>query len=232
MVKRKKSFAKEPVVESSREAKQIALIKSFHIEFRNTEQNLAYQAYQKNDLLFLLGCAGGGKTFAATAFAVQDILNKNKDKIIISRPVVESGEKLGFLPGDLGEKTYPFMVPIFDCIDRICGRKSRDREIIGASLEVVPLAYTRGRTFNDCVFILDECQNCSFSQLKMALTRMGENCKMIVTGDPDQSDLAGKPAILDLMEKLQGMKGMSTIYFKENSVVRHPLVSKILQRLS
>lgn len=202
----------------------------FHVEW-STTQKLAWAAYQKHDLLFLLGPAGTGKTHSAVAFAIHDILNKEVpcDNIVITRPVVESGESLGFLPGDLYEKLNPYMMPIYDCIDSICGGTQKDK--ILSNLEVCPIAYMRGRSFNNSIFIFDEAQNATKQQLKLAITRLGKNSKMIITGDPDQSDLPISGGLEDVVGRVSTLTGIGVIRFKENSVVRHPLVAKILKRI-
>ena len=205
--------------------------KSFHLDFLHASQELAWQAYQQHDLLVLLGPAGCGKTFLATGFAIHDVLQKSKENIVITRPVVESGESLGFLPGDFDEKILPYMMPIFQCIKKICGASTQDRDIVNRALEVCPLAYMRGRTRTDAVFILDEAQNCTHSQLILAITRLGLGSKMIITADPDQSDLPGRPAIVDLVNNISTVKGVGVIRFSENSIVRHPLIARILKRL-
>jgi len=165
----------------------------------------------------------------AVAFAIQDILNKTKGKMILSRPVVEAGENLGFLPGDLDEKVYPYMLPMYDVLEKICGREGEDREYIDKRYELAPLAYLRGRTFEDAVCILDEAQNCTGAQLKLFLTRLGKNSKMIITGDPSQSDLGKRSELLNIIEKIKHLDGIGLVTFDEESVVRHPLVSKIIK---
>lgn len=212
--------------------KKVDVRKSFHLDFLNAPQKAAWEAYQKNDLIFLLGPAGTGKTHLATGFAIHDILKNDKERLVITRPVVEAGENLGFLPGDFNEKITPYMMPIYDCIDKVCGGKgSRDREVVQQSLEISPLAYMRGRTFTDAIFILDEAQNCTYKQLKLALTRIGTGTKMIVTGDPAQSDLPGQVALEDIINRIDGVEGVGIIRFSESSVVRHPLVARLVKRL-
>jgi len=215
----------------SKPSVSVDITKSFHLDFLNPAQELAWQAYQQHDLLFLLGPAGTGKTHLATGFAIYDILQKVKKNIVITRPVVEAGESLGYLPGDFDEKILPYMMPVLQCIKKVCGASTHDREIVNNAIETCPLAYMRGRTFDDAVFLLDEAQNCTHDQLILALTRLGFSSKMIVTGDPDQSDLPGRPALEDLVAKVSALKGVGVIRFKENSIVRHPLVGRILKRL-
>ena len=212
--------------------KPVEVIKEFHLDFLNPSQELAWRQYQRHDLLFLLGPAGTGKTHIATGFGIYDVLQKKKQRIVVTRPIVESGESLGYLPGDFNEKILPYMMPIYDCINKITGRNSTDQERVRASLEVVPLAYMRGRTFDDAVFILDEAQNCSYEQIKLAISRLGFNSKMIITGDPDQSDLPGSTVALeDIAVKIAPLTGVAVMRFRETEIVRHSLVSRILKKL-
>lgn len=205
--------------------------KSFHLEFKNIAQKMAFSAFEQHDVLFLLGPAGTGKTFLACAFAISEIVSKKKKRINITRPVVESGESLGFLPGTFEEKVHPYMLPIYDCIGKLVGYEGNERERIDRCLEKTPLAYLRGRTFDNAVAIFDEAQNASYTQLKLFLTRMGENCKLIITGDPRQSDLRGEVALMDVVKKLEHEPGIGIVEFKANSIVRHPLVGRILDKL-
>lgn len=204
---------------------------SFHIEFKNDAQALAYAAFKKHDVLFLIGPAGTGKSHLACAFGLEQILSKEKKKIVLTRPIVESGESLGFLPGEFEDKVHPYMLPMYDCIDGMVGKEGPWRDKVDQCLEVAPIAYMRGRTFNDAVCIFDEAQNASMLQLKLFLTRFGENSKVIITGDPTQSDLVGRPALIDVIQKLNGVDGIGVVEFKANSIVRHPLIGKIIEKL-
>lgn len=203
----------------------------FHIDFKNEAQSLAWAAYQQHEVLFLIGPAGTGKSFLACAFAVQEVLNRRRKRIILTRPIVESGESLGYLPGEFDEKVAPYMMPMYDCIDKLVGKDGLQREKINEAIEVAPMAYMRGRTFDDAVCILDESQNCSMMQMKLFLTRFGENSKIIITGDPAQSDLVGRPALVEVMHKLGDVPGVGVVQFKNNSIVRHPLVGSIIEKL-
>jgi len=205
----------------------------FHIEFKNAMQKLAWAGFQQHDILFLIGPAGTGKTFLATAFAINEVLQKNKKKIILTRPIVESGESLGYLPGDFHEKVNPYMLPLYDSIKKLVGEDNPQRDIINAASEVAPLAYLRGRTFENSVCILDEAQNCSLMQLKLFLTRFGDDSKIIITGDPTQSDLGGEEvALSSVVYRLETLPGVGIIKFDHESIVRHPLVGKVLERLA
>jgi len=182
----------------------------------------------------MTGPAGTGKSYLACAFAIEQILNKEKRKIVITRPIVESGEKLGFLPGEFEEKVHPYMMPMYDCIDKLVGRSDDNspwRDKINSALEVAPIAYMRGRTFDDAVCIFDEAQNASMMQLKLFLTRFGENSKVILTGDPSQSDLGGEVALTNVMHRLHGVPGVGFVQFKPQQIVRHPLVGRIIEAL-
>lgn len=205
--------------------------KDFHIELLNGPQKCAWASFQQHDVLFLLGPAGCGKTFLATAFAIKSLLAKEKTKIVLTRPIVEAGESLGFLPGNFEEKVNPYMMPIFDCMDKLIGKTSPHREKVTAASEVAPLAFMRGRTFDNAVCLFDEAQNATMTQLKLFLTRFGENSKIIITGDPNQSDLRGPVALAECVQRLRGVPGIGVIEFKANSIVRHPLIGKILEQL-
>ena len=192
---------------------------------------MAWAAFEQQDVLFLLGPAGMGKTHLATAFAISEIISKRRQRIILTRPIVEAGESLGFLPGTFEEKVNPYMLPLFDCIGKLVGWEGPQREKIDRSLEIAPVAYLRGRTFDHSVCIFDEAQNATATQLKLFLTRFGENSKIIVTGDPNQSDLHGPVALVEIVNKLQAVPGIGIIEFNNSNIVRHPLVATILEKL-
>jgi len=202
--------------------------KAFHLEWKNSAQKIAYMAFEQHDLLFLMGVAGTGKTHLAVAFACSEVLSKKKKKIVLTRPIVEAGEKLGYLPGTFEEKINPFLMPIFDCLDTLLGRDTIERNKINQCLEIAPVAYLRGRTFNDSVVILDEAQNSTEEQLKLVMTRLGIDSKMIITGDPTQSDLRGEVALTKVVESMKGVAGIGVVEFSESHIVRHKLVADIL----
>lgn len=206
---------------------------SFHLEFLTPAQKLAWGAFDQHDILFLLGAAGTGKSHLGCAFAISEILAKRKQKIVITRPTIEAGGVgLGYLPGTADEKLHPYMLPLFDCMDRCLGPFSPQREAIAKSVEIAPLQFMRGRTFHDSVCILDEAQNCNFGEIKLFLTRFGQNSKVIITGDPMQSDLRPQDrALMKIVDKLSTLKGVGIIQFKSNSIVRHPLIASILEKL-
>jgi phosphate starvation-inducible PhoH-like protein len=202
------------------------------IAYRTQAQQHAIDIIAKNDVSFLLGAAGSGKTFLAVAYAINQVLARNYEKIILTRPIVDAGEKLGYLPGTFGEKVNPYMQPLYDTIDLLVGRAGPQREIINKAISLAPLAYMRGRTFHNAICIFDEAQNATYMQLKLFLSRFGQNTKIIVTGDPLQSDLPIAPAPLtDVVKRLSNTSGIAMVNFANTDVVRHPLVSVILQKL-
>ena len=196
----------------------------------NTSQQLAYSAFQQHDILFLTGVAGTAKTHLSMAFAISEVLQRNKKHIVLTRPVVEAGESLGYLPGDFAEKINPYLMPLTECMRHMIGEGSPQREIIDKAIKIEPIAYMRGRTFNDSVCILDEAQNATKKQIKLFLTRMGKNTKMIVNGDVKQSDL-WNVELIDVITRLETVPGIAVVKFGNDSIVRHPLVSAILDRL-
>lgn len=207
--------------------------KVFYLEFLTPAQKLAWNVYQQHDVIFLTGPAGTGKSHLAVGFAMQELFAGTKQNVVITRPIVEAGENLGFLPGTLDEKVDPYMMPLYDCLSKMVGRAGSQRAFVEERLEVAPLAYMRGRTFEGSVCILDEAQNCTMAQLTMFLTRLGNGTKMIVTGDPDQSDLFrdGRCPLAELMGILQNVEGVGCVEFPESAIVRHPMVGRILRRL-
>ena len=201
------------------------------IKARNLNQQRMVKAYFENDLVFAVGPAGTGKTYIAIALAVRALKNKEIRKIILTRPAVEAGERLGFLPGDLKDKLDPYLQPLYDALgDMIPNRKLQELMEDG-TIQIAPLAYMRGRTLDSACVILDEAQNTNIGQLKMFLTRMGCNAKFIVTGDASQVDLPHKEdsGLLKGVNMLKDIKGISTIEFSNDDIVRHPLVNKIVK---
>jgi phosphate starvation-inducible PhoH-like protein len=165
------------------------------------------------------------------AFALQDLLQRRKGKIILTRPIVEAGESLGFLPGDFNAKVNPYMVPLYDCYHTLCPGMTLKHKIIEQAFEVAPLAYMRGRTFNNAICIFDEAQNATRTQLKLFLSRFGHNSKIIVTGDPAQSDLGSASGLTGVMLQLEGLQGVGIVRFADSEIVRNPLVGSVLSRL-
>ena len=198
---------------------------------RNKRQEEMVRAYFDSDLVFATGPAGTGKTYIAIALAVRALKNREVKRIILTRPAVEAGERLGFLPGDMKDKLDPYLQPLYDALgDMIPPKKLQDFMAEG-TIQIAPLAYMRGRTLDKACVILDEAQNTNLGQLKMFLTRMGSNAKFIVTGDASQVDLPNKAdsGLLRGIELLKGIKGISFVEFRNEDVVRHPLVARIVK---
>lgn len=188
-------------------------------------------AIKKSDMVFGIGPAGTGKTYLAVVLAVQALKNGHVKKIVLTRPAVEAGESLGFLPGDLKEKVDPYLRPLYDALHDVMGQEQTNRLIERGTIEVAPLAYMRGRTLEEAFIILDEAQNTTKAQMKMFLTRLGFNSKMIVTGDKTQIDLprGAESGLIAAEKNLHGVKGIEFQYLEKGDVVRHPLVSKIIE---
>ncbi len=200
------------------------------IRARNKTQQELVKAYFSHDLVFAVGPAGTGKTYTAIALAVRALKNREIKRIILTRPAVEAGERLGFLPGDLKDKLDPYLQPLYDALaDMIPSKKLQDFMADG-TIQIAPLAYMRGRTLDRACVILDEAQNTNLGQLKMFLTRMGPSAKFIVTGDATQIDLPrpSDSGLLQGIRLLEGIKGIATIRFTADDIVRHPLVTKIV----
>ncbi|MDR3500730.1 MAG: PhoH family protein [Parvibaculum sp.] len=198
---------------------------------RSPAQAAYIDALMNHELVFGIGPAGTGKTYLAVAVAVQMLLQKRVDRIILSRPAVEAGERLGFLPGDLKEKIDPYLRPLYDALYDTLPGEQVVREIESGEIEVAPLAFMRGRTLANSFVILDEAQNTTPVQMKMFLTRLGENSRMAITGDPSQVDLplGAKSGLRDALEILDGVEGIATVRFSDADVVRHPLVTRVVK---
>lgn len=197
---------------------------------RSINQKALVAAYEENDLLFAVGPAGSGKTYTAIALAVRALKQKEVKRIILSRPAVEAGEKLGFLPGDMKEKIDPYLQPLYDALQDMIPAAKLTEYMEKGTIQIAPLAFMRGRTLSEAVVILDEAQNTTALQLKMFLTRLGLGGKMIVTGDMTQIDLpvSQKSGLRDAMERFHNIKGIKIIEFNEKDIVRHPLVKRIV----
>ena len=201
------------------------------IAARGEAQRAMVQAFDRNDLIFATGPAGSGKTYMAIALAVRALKNREIRRIILTRPAVEAGERLGFLPGDLKEKLDPYLQPLYDALEDMIPPKKLQDFIADGIIQIAPLAYMRGRTLSSAVAILDEAQNTNLGQLKMFLTRMGQGSKFIVTGDPSQVDLPKKEdsGLQRGMKILADVDGVADIRFGSKDIVRHPLVTKIVK---
>jgi phosphate starvation-inducible PhoH-like protein len=198
---------------------------------KTVTQRRYLEAIERNDLVFGIGPAGTGKTYLAVAMAIQALISKRVNRIILTRPAVEAGERLGFLPGTLQEKVDPYLRPLYDALYDMLEAEKVEKLIERLSIEVAPLAFMRGRTLNDSFIILDEAQNTTTEQMKMVLTRQGFSSKTVVTGDLTQVDLpSGKRSgLLEASEILKGIEGISFVYFDERDVVRHSLVQRIVR---
>jgi len=213
--------------------KKAATIKTrkSNITARTFMQSAFIESMRNNDLIFGVGPAGTGKTFLAVAFAAMMLEKGEKKRIILSRPAVEAGENLGFLPGDMKEKVDPYLRPLYDALYEMLPAEKVDKFIETNVIEIAPLAFLRGRTLKNSIVILDEAQNTTAAQMKMILTRLGEGSKMIVTGDPTQIDLPSrvKSGLKDALDTLRRIESMAVVKFGNRDVIRHKLVSQIVQ---
>ncbi|WP_297060148.1 PhoH family protein [uncultured Duncaniella sp.] len=198
---------------------------------RNANQGLLVKAFRENDLTFALGPAGTGKTYIAIALAVKALKNKEVRKIILSRPAVEAGEKLGFLPGDMKDKIDPYLQPLYDALEDMIPAVKLKEYMESNVIQIAPLAFMRGRTLNDAVIVLDEAQNTTVHQIKMFLTRLGMNAKMIITGDATQIDLprSVQSGLIQALHILKGVPGIGRVEFGKKDIVRHSLVQRIVE---
>ena len=198
---------------------------------RSKKQKEYVKALKTNQIVMSLGPAGTGKTYLAVAVALTMLLEKKVERIILSRPAVEAGERLGFLPGDMKEKIDPYLRPLYDSLHDLFDYDKIQRKIESGEIEIAPLAFMRGRTLKNSFAILDEAQNATRTQIKMFLTRIGENSKLVVNGDPSQIDLPNKreSGLIESQSILKGIKEISIINFDHNDVIRHPLVTKIVE---
>ncbi|HCT31153.1 MAG TPA: phosphate starvation-inducible protein PhoH [Bacteroidales bacterium] len=200
------------------------------IKARTVNQRLLVELYESNDLLFAIGPAGSGKTYTAIALAVRALKNKQVKRIILTRPAVEAGERLGFLPGDMKEKLDPYLQPLYDALNDMIPAKKLQEFMEDGTVQIAPLAFMRGRTLDHAFVILDEAQNTTISQLKMFLTRMGKNAKFVVTGDLTQIDLPRKEdsGLVKTIKLLDGINDIAVIYFDARDIIRHTLVKYIV----
>ncbi|MBQ8438465.1 MAG: PhoH family protein, partial [Alistipes sp.] len=201
------------------------------IRARTVNQRRLVELYEKNDLLFAIGPAGSGKTYTAIALAVKALKEREVRRVILTRPAVEAGEKLGFLPGDMKEKLDPYLQPLYDALNDMIPAAKLQKYLEDGTVQIAPLAYMRGRTLDNAFVILDEAQNTTRSQIKMFLTRMGRNAKFIVTGDVTQIDLPRKSdsGLTGAMNILREVEGIGIVEFDKRDLVRHPLVKHIVE---
>jgi phosphate starvation-inducible PhoH-like protein len=213
------------------EGEPVVTVQRKKILARTPAQARYIRAITGNDIVFGLGPAGTGKTYLAVCTAVEMLLNGKVDHIILSRPAVEAGESLGFLPGDMREKVDPYLRPLYDALHDALSAEQVNRRLHSGEIEVAPLAFMRGRTLSNAFVILDEAQNATPVQMKMFLTRLGENSRMVVTGDPSQTDLPKgvRSGLLDAVETVSGIDGICCVRFSDVDVVRNPLVTKIVR---
>lgn len=206
-------------------------VRKLHISPRNNAQNTYLQQIASNDVCFGIGPAGTGKTYLAVACAAQALANDEVDRIVLVRPAVEAGEKLGFLPGDIGQKVDPYLRPLYDALFEMLGVERVGKLIERGVIELAPLAYMRGRTLNEAFILLDEAQNTTIEQMKMFLTRMGQGSKMVITGDTTQIDLPKHigSGLLHVEKILKEVKGIGFTHFSAKDVVRHSLVQRIVE---
>jgi phosphate starvation-inducible PhoH-like protein len=216
-----------PIEEEQREQKYRRNIKP-----QNEAQQRLLEALDRSSLVFAIGAAGTGKTYLAVAKAVEALESGRVRRIVLSRPAVEAGESLGFLPGDMEEKLSPYLRPLYDALcDRLSSKRLKSLTAEGV-IEIAPIAYMRGRTLNNAFIVIDEAQNCTYGQLKMLLTRLGWNSSMVVTGDPEQTDLLpGISGLLDVVGRLEMLDNVDAVRFTRGDVVRHPLVADIIDAL-
>ncbi len=198
---------------------------------RSATQVTYMEALTRNDIIFALGPAGTGKTYLAVAQAVSQLITGSVDRLILSRPAVEAGERLGFLPGDMKEKVDPYLRPIYDALYDTLPAEQVERRIASGEIEIAPIAFMRGRTLSNAFIVLDEAQNTTVAQMKMFLTRFGEGSRMVVCGDPRQVDLPqpGISGLADAVARLDGVEGIAVVPFGIGDVVRHPVVGRIVQ---
>ena len=221
----------DPEISNVKSFKQLIKTPRKSVIARSEKQSDYIKALKENDIVLSLGPAGTGKSFLAVSVAVTLLIEKKIERVILSRPAVEAGEKLGFLPGDMKEKVDPYLRPLYDALYELFGADKIDKKIESGEIEIAPLAFMRGRTLKNCFAILDEAQNATETQIKMFLTRIGENSKLVVNGDPSQIDLINKSnsGLIKSRDILKNLKEIKIIEFDHTDVVRHPLVSKIIR---
>ncbi len=199
---------------------------------RSDGQKILMEKIKEKSMCFAIGPAGTGKTYLAISAAVDALEKGEIDRIILSRPAVDAGETLGYLPGDLEDKMAPYLRPLYDCLSERLGAKRLRKLMEEGTIEIAPVAYMRGRTLNNAFVVIDEGQNCTYTQLKMLLSRLGWHSTMVVTGDPDQSDLLdGMSGLKEISEKLSNVSNIGVVHLKAKDIVRHPLVAEMLEHI-
>jgi phosphate starvation-inducible PhoH-like protein len=202
------------------------------VHAKNFAQSQYLEALRNNQITFAVGPAGTGKSYIATAYAAEQLYYKKIDKLIITRPAVEAEETLGHLPGTLEEKYLPYLLPIKEILEQLLGKPFVEYCLKSGAIEAVPIAYMRGRTFDNAIVILDEAQNCSPSQMKLILSRIGENCQYIIDGDVSQKDIRGTSGLEDAAGRLEGIKGIEVVHFLDADIVRSAMCKRIIQAYS
>jgi len=202
------------------------------IVVRNYAQGAYLDSLRRNQITFAVGPAGTGKSYIATAYAAEQLYYKKIDKIVVTRPAVEAEEELGFLPGDLSEKYAPYLAPIRDIFDKLLGKTFVEYCLKTGAIEPVPIGFMRGRTFENAVCLIDEAQNCTPGQMKLILSRIGENCQYIIDGDVTQKDINGESGLTDAIHKLEHIPGVEVITFLNQDIVRSGICKKIIQAYS
>jgi phosphate starvation-inducible PhoH-like protein len=213
-----------PEGEESREQSYVRKVRP-----QSENQRTLMKAIESHNLTVALGPAGTGKTYLAVTAAVEALEDGQVDRIVLSRPAIEAGESLGFLPGDMHEKLAPYLRPLYDALNERIGGKRVRQYIADGTIEIAPIAYMRGRTLNNAFVVIDEAQNCTYGQIKMLLTRLGWHSTMVLTGDPDQSDLLeGLSGLADIARRLEKIGGVAVVRLTDADIVRHPLVAEML----
>ena len=214
----------DPRERDSRDRKYVKNVRAM-----SDAQQLLMTAIEERSVVLALGPAGTGKTYLAIAKAVDALESGRASRIVLSRPAVEAGESLGFLPGDVGDKLAPYLRPLYDALTERLATKRLKQLILDGAIEIAPVAYMRGRTLNDCFIVIDEAQNCTYGQIKMLLTRLGWRSTMVLTGDPDQTDLlSGLSGYREVAARLEKVEGIAVIRLSDADIVRHPLVAGML----
>jgi phosphate starvation-inducible PhoH-like protein len=231
--KTNKRSKKTKVVDATNSLQPVPEIYRNRLKPRTDNQKEYLRTILESNITFCQGVAGSGKTHCAVGLAIEHLLDEKVKKIIITRPVVEAGEKIGFLPGDADSKLHPYLLPILDEINHFIPLAHYTSLKLNNRIEVVPLGLMRGRNFNNCFIIADECQNASYEQLKMLITRLGKDSKMVLTGDISQSDLQKhlQGGFYEMIEQLEGIEGIGISRLQFSDIVRHPIIAKILSRL-
>ena len=231
--KTNKRSKKTKVVDATNSLQPVPEIYRNRLKPRTDNQKEYLRTILESNITFCQGVAGSGKTHCAVGLAIEHLLDEKVKKIIITRPVVEAGEKIGFLPGDADSKLHPYLLPILDEINHFIPLSHYTSLKLNNRIEVVPLGLMRGRNFNNCFIIADECQNASYEQLKMLITRLGKDSKMVLSGDTSQSDLQRhlQGGFYEMIEQLEGIEGIGISRLQFSDIVRHPIIAKILSRL-